>query len=913
MLCALLLPVMAFAQNITVKGQVTDANGEPISGAYVSEQNSTAGTVTDLDGNYSISVAPNATLEFSFMGYVTSVAPVGGKSVVNATLIEDAEALEATVVIGYGTARRQDVTGSIASVGGESLRAVPANDVTHALEGRIAGVEMTQTSSRPGSSMQIRIRGQRSLSASNDPLIVLDGIPFMGNLSDISTNDIKSMDILKDAASTAIYGSRGANGVIMITTYKGVEGQDARVSFNSYITAKKAVKYPMMPADKYIKMRDMAGIYKNTLDESNDQFTDWQDMFYRPGYTQNYELSVAGGTQNGSYRFGTTYYKDQAVLPTQAYDRISLNGSVDQKIGKWFRIGFSTNINYNTNQGNQVDMYGILSKSPLVVPFAEDGSLKYRINMPSDNDQYVFDRARLEELTDLGVYNSESNSFGTYNTGYVQFSFPWIEGLSYKASLGLNYRNTRGGSFTGVGVNGSATSNNSASWSFSENMNWTVENLLTYDRTFGGVPLDLGSGELAFNSTPVRSSVRNTVPEVYTKCIFPDLKDGVANLPANPRVTGALTKTAARMVLSKAYLTYAWWLENPKNIPTYPECPRTDPDGHDAKWYFQAAYDLAIEAIQDPGPFGLMDYFWQTNAGEYDRNKESVFYADHTENSEQYNGASLSYGSGGGQDNFAGWMMTWNYPNMQATNNEGNKINPVLRTDSQFLGRPWTRMAPTQEALAKFTDPDMDSRADGTFTLTFKTNWADGGNNSQWVEGPNGHHIGLGETFLAYIFNDDPTVEYSFNSSNGILGVSPNYDYYVITPSRLSRNNYPGMWKLGPYRTNTAGTGQPNAASTRPFVILKFSELYFTAAEAAVKGATTKPGFSASECINVLRARAGKWNYKVNEGVEYIADFSKELTDKTPQTITIDYILDESMRENFAAGFRWYELVRTQT
>lgn len=151
MLCALLLPVMAFAQNITVKGQVTDANGEPIPGAYVSVQNSTAGTVTDLDGNYSISVAPNATLEFSFMGYVTSVAPVGGKSVVNATLIEDAEALEATVVIGYGTARRQDVTGSIASVGGESLRAVPANDVTHALEGRIAGVEMTQTSSRPGS------------------------------------------------------------------------------------------------------------------------------------------------------------------------------------------------------------------------------------------------------------------------------------------------------------------------------------------------------------------------------------------------------------------------------------------------------------------------------------------------------------------------------------------------------------------------------------------------------------------------------------------------------------------------------------------------------------------------------------------------------------------------------------------
>lgn len=429
-------------------------------------------------------------------------------------------------------------------------------------------------------------------------------------------------------------------------------------------------------------------------------------------------------------------------------------------------------------------------------------------------------------------------------------------------------------------------------------------------RNYGGAPLDLGSGELAFNASAVRSSVRNTVPEVYTRCIFPDLKDGVANLPLTPRVTGAVSKTAARMLLSKAYLTYAWWLENPRDIPTYPECSRTDPDGHDAKWYYQEAYNVAMAAINEPGPFGLMDYFWQTNAGEYDRNKECVLYADHTQNSEQYNGASLSYGSGGGQDNFAGWMMTWNYPNMQAVCNTGGKINPVLRTDSQFLGRPWTRMAPTQEALAKFIDTDMDSRADGTFTLNFKTNWAAGGNGAQWVEGPNGHHIGLGETFLRYIFEDDPTVSYDFDSANGVLGVSPNYDYYLITPSRVSRNNYPGMWKLGPYRTDGAGVGNPNAASTRPFVILKFSELYFTAAEAAVKLGNNDEAF---RLINVIRARAGKWNYKVNEGVEYIADFSAELCAKTPKTITIDYILDESLRENFAAGFRWFELVRTQT
>lgn len=485
MVCALLMPVMAFAQSITVRGSVVGTDNEPIPGAYVAVANTSNGTVTDLDGKFELSVASNATLEVSFMGYITETVAVNGRTSLAVVLKEDSEALEATVVIGYGTAKKSDITGSIASVGGNDLREIPANDVSRALEGRVAGVQMTQTSSKPGSSMQIRIRGQRSLSASNDPLIVLDGIPFMGSLSDISPNDIKSMDILKDAASTAIYGSRGANGVIMITTYKGVEGSDARISFNTYMAVKKAIKYPMMPTDKYVKMREMAGSYTNSIYEDNSVETDWQDLFYRTGFTQNYELSVAGGTKSGSYRFGTTYYKDQAVVPTQAYDRIAINGSVDQRIGKWFKIGFSTNTNFNTNNGNQVDMYACLSKSPILSPYDENGNLYTRVDMPLDPNQYVFTREVIEDLTAAGVYNNESRSFGTYNTGYLQFNFPWIEGLSYKVSGGLNYRNTRGGSFTGSGVNAQEGSQNGASWSFSENRNWTIENLLTYDRTFG--------------------------------------------------------------------------------------------------------------------------------------------------------------------------------------------------------------------------------------------------------------------------------------------------------------------------------------------------------------------------------------------------------------------------------------------
>lgn len=480
--CLISMPISA--QNIRVTGTVTDGNGEAVIGAAVAVQNTTTGVVTDVDGTYSITVARNAILEVSSMGFQTQLVPVNGKTRIDIVLEEDTQALEATVVIGYGTARKSDVTGSIVSMAGNDLREVPANDITHALMGRVAGVDMQSSSSRPGATATIRIRGERSLSASNDPLIVLDGIPFMGSLTEISTNDIRSIDILKDAASTAIYGSRGANGVILISTYKGTVGQAPRVSFNSYAALKTPIKYPMMHGEKYIRMREMAGQYFNSIDESNDVDTDWQDMMYQNGYTQNYEVSVSGGTKGGSYRFGTSYYKDHAVIPTQAYSRISLNGSVDQMIGKYFKVGFATNTQYGANTGNQVSVN--LQMSPLVNPYNEDGTLKKRVDMPSDNGWYVWNRELVERYTKAGVYVSESNNISTYNNGYIQFSFPWIPGLSYKASLGLNYRRSRGGSFTGQGIGASTDeSPNSASWSFSENFNWTVENLLTYDRTFG--------------------------------------------------------------------------------------------------------------------------------------------------------------------------------------------------------------------------------------------------------------------------------------------------------------------------------------------------------------------------------------------------------------------------------------------
>lgn len=435
-------------------------------------------------------------------------------------------------------------------------------------------------------------------------------------------------------------------------------------------------------------------------------------------------------------------------------------------------------------------------------------------------------------------------------------------------------------------------------------------------QTFGGVPLDLGAGELKFNISTSRTSVRNTVPEVYTKAVFPDLKTAITNLPDNPRVTGGVTKTVARLYLSKAYLTYGWWLENPNNIPTYPECDRTDPDGHDAAWYYQQAYDIATEAIDNPGPYGLMKSFYQVNAGPYDRNKEILLYADHTQEDEYYNGGSLSYGSGGAPDNFAGWMMNWNYTDIQAKDKDGNTISPVIRVAEQAYGRPWTRMAPPHGVFTKtFKDKTKDSRYDGTFTTVYRGNWSTNGNNWTTVSGANGIAVAEGEPLLTFLPEDDPNIQYpdGAGNSNTGAGVITGRGDYVMGPSAISRRVYPGLWKLGPYRTdNGTGPGQPNAGSTRPYNIAKFSELYLIAAEAAVKGATTKPDKSARELVNVLRDRAGKWTFNNAENEEMDVDYGSQLTAETPATIDINFILDERSREFYGEGYRWFDLVRTQ-
>ena len=471
----------AVQQSKKVTGYVGDSQG-PLIGATVQEKGTSNGALTDLDGRFELNVNQGATLVVSYVGYVSQEVTVGASSTLNIILEEEGHNLNEVVVIGYGTQRREAVTGSVANIGGEKLNQVAASNAAQALQGRVAGVLMTQTSTQPGAEMQIRIRGQRSLSASNDPLIVLDGIPFMGNLSDINPADIKSMDILKDASATAIYGSRGANGVIIITTNKGYQGAPAKVSYNGYISFKTVFnKYPMMDGPTYTKFRQYAGKYQNSLAESDDVNTDWQDLYYQTGISQSHDVSVTGGTNGGSYSFGAGYYHDGSVVPTQGYDRISVRGNFDQFVGKYFHFGLSTNNSYRTTKGVN-NMYGVLSMTPLVDPYDENGNLKRYVSLPAD-DQVVITKDQVEGWEDLWV--NENKGIGSYNTLFGEVKCPWVEGLSYRINIGLNYRTNKYGGFTGTGINNKDPKNvNGGSMNESSTRNWAVENLITFDRTF---------------------------------------------------------------------------------------------------------------------------------------------------------------------------------------------------------------------------------------------------------------------------------------------------------------------------------------------------------------------------------------------------------------------------------------------
>ena len=488
--CLLIANMNVYAQGFQVTGVVNDENGESLPGVNVTVKGTTTGMATDMDGNFSITVpGADAVLVFSYIGYNPQEIPVGAQRRFTVTMTEMSSALSEIVVIGYGTQRRESVTGSVASIRGDAVRQVPSASISSSLQGRVAGVDMSQTSTRPGAEMQIRIRGTRSLNADNDPLVVLDGIPFMGRLSDINPSTIRSVDILKDASATAIYGSRGANGVILVTTDKGDPGRKATVSYSGYYGAKTLFsRFPMMNAKEYIAFKNAAqtngsayGINNIGVDEdaSGNTDTDWQDLTFQTGMATNHDIGITGGGAANAYSFGAGYYKESTVLPGQEYGRFSLRGSLEQEISR-FKFGLTTQNTYSLTDGNTNNpMYQVLTLSALASPYDAQGNLRQTVRL-AGGDEYR-NPLLLKDAGDSWI--DRTKTFASYNNLYGEVKF--FEGLKYRINIGLNYRKTDYGNFVGEGSPYSGLSAPStAAVENSLQTNWAVENLLYYDKTF---------------------------------------------------------------------------------------------------------------------------------------------------------------------------------------------------------------------------------------------------------------------------------------------------------------------------------------------------------------------------------------------------------------------------------------------
>ena len=481
-----LLATFGYSQNSqVVKGKIVDEKNQPVVGASIVIKGQSTGVSSDNNGTFQINASPNSTLVITSVGYAAKEVPVKGKSTLNVTLTQSETGLSEVVVVGYGTQRKEAVTGSVASISGERIREVPSPNISQALQGRLAGIQISQTSTKPGATMQIRIRGTRSLTADNNPLIVLDGIPFPGSIGDLNPDDIKSIDVLKDASATAIYGSRGANGVILITTNKGQRGGKARITYNGYYGDQTLfARYPMMNGSEFAALRKAAGILSNGTDEADNVNTDWQDLFYRTGTLNSHDVTLSGGSETGSYNVGFGYYQNQSLIPTQQYTRYSFRTSVDQNVGKFFRFGFTTNNNYNISQGNQLGLFGTLAASPIANPYNPDGTLKRTINTGL-GDNYVLTKSVIDSLNNKGLWLNENRGFATYNAVYGEVKIPWVDGLKYRVNLGLDFIQGNNGNYTAEGVNNvNPTTVSTAGISNSQTYHWTVENLLTYDHTF---------------------------------------------------------------------------------------------------------------------------------------------------------------------------------------------------------------------------------------------------------------------------------------------------------------------------------------------------------------------------------------------------------------------------------------------
>lgn len=366
---------LASAQDLVVTGKVTDQNNESLIGAAITIKGTSTGTITDFDGNYSLKVSSSDVLIFSYIGFTPQEVQVKGRQVINVTLGEDVTALDEVVVVGYGVQKKSHLTGSVTKVETDGLVDIPSPRIDQVLQGKIAGVQITNTTSEAGVAPQIRVRGMGSISASSNPLVVVDGFPIADGLAFVDMNDVESIEVLKDAASSAIYGSRGANGVILITTKKG-DSAKPKYSFKSSWGFKDAYKlHPIMTAGEYINMREsdlaLNGKQLSANEEAwryIDNNTDWQQEGLQPAFIQNYQLSVSGGNSKVKYYVSANYSDTDGIMKNSTYQKMGVRSNIDAELNNRVTVGININPSYSKRERPSVNYIDFL-RSPSWLPF----------------------------------------------------------------------------------------------------------------------------------------------------------------------------------------------------------------------------------------------------------------------------------------------------------------------------------------------------------------------------------------------------------------------------------------------------------------------------------------------------------------------------------------------------------------
>ncbi|WP_304236909.1 TonB-dependent receptor [Jiulongibacter sediminis] len=515
----LLLILLAFAASSVVaqiSGTVSSDDGSVLPGVSILVKGTTNGTSTNADGQYQINAPSNSTLVFSFVGFMPQEVVVGNRSKIDVTMQSDAAALEEVVVVGYGAQKKSQTTGAISQISSKEITEMPITNLGQALQGRAAGVDVSQSGSKPGSAPRILIRGRRSFNAGNDPLYVVDGIPLADGYDDLNPNDIQSIEVLKDATATAIYGARGANGVILVTTKRGASKGKTTVSIDTYGGVSNAYsQLELFSGDEFAEYVREAyratGLYKDAngnpvptgvADAAADakvavlggdpnvaagiaagRNTQYQDLILRTGTIQNHTVGVQGGNDRTSFYISGGFFQDRGITKLLDFTRNSLRANIDHSINKRIKVGVSSYMMYSIRNGENLNPYAnTLNANPLGTPYNEDGSLIFE----PTNDALLSNP--LSEV-EPGVNIDNTKSYRIFNSIYGEVKI--LDGLTYRLNLGPDISISRWGRFIGSRTN---ARRNGDAQAFNENrfgLNVTMENILNYNKTFGKHSLNL--------------------------------------------------------------------------------------------------------------------------------------------------------------------------------------------------------------------------------------------------------------------------------------------------------------------------------------------------------------------------------------------------------------------------------------